>query len=541
MKRPWLPLVLSLAFATAAACGHSNPSVPSEIADAASDARTIAMPDADAVVVPDEAGIRGPLTSVVMHHAHLSRDGAYVDPQITKKSAAGVHLDSSFHAMIDGQVYAQTLFVKNGPGGKPAIIAATEKNNVYALDLLSGAPLFSVTLGTPVAEATERHFNPGNASSDPLGITSTPVIDEAARRIYIGAMTTPDATGFTMQQKLFAISLDDGSPVAGFPVDMNSAVTGFDSTVQNQRGALALLGGIVYVPYGGFSGDEGAYHGWLIGVDATTGKIRGTYQTPALLGGAWGPSGVASDGTKLFISTGNTFGAMTWGGGEAVLSFSAGPVFSGATSDYWAPSNWKTLDGADLDIGGSGVILVDAPGATPSKLAVALGKNGVVYFLDRGNLGGIGTGNGATGEGAFSMQVADAISTVAATYVTAKGTYVVLNSFTAGIGCPAGQSGTINALLVEPGPPLGAKVAWCADPGGRGGLIATTTDGTSEPVVWVIGSQGDDALHAFDGDTGATIAVTSGVGNINRWIAPIVVDGRVIVAGDDAVYAFTAR
>ncbi len=524
-----VPFVLALT--AAAACGHSSQG----------DSGALTGPPDAGVDSVDEAGLRGPLTSVLMHHAHPSRDGAYVDPQITRASAANVHLDSSFHATIDGVVYAQTLFVKSGPGRKPTVIVVTEKNTVYALDLLSGATLFSVVLGTPVSEAVVKHWAPGNASSDPVGITSTPVIDEAARKIYIAAMTTPDPSGFTMEQKLFAISLDNGAPATGFPVDMNKSLPGFDSSVQNQRGALGLVAGVVYVPYGGFSGDGGNYHGWLVGIDAATGAIKNHYVTPAARGGSWGPSGVASDGTRLYISTGNTQGVTTWGGGEAVLSFGAGPVFSGMTTDYFVPSNWQALDSTDLDVGGSGVILVDLPGATPSKLAAAFGKNGVAYVLDRGNLGGLGKGDGAIGEGLWSGQVADAIATVPSTYKTAKGTYMVLNSYTAGVGCPAGQSGTLNAMLLAAGPPVSAKVVWCSEPGGRGGPIATTTDGTSEPVVWVVGSQGDNALHAFDGDTGATIAVTPGVANINRWIAPIVVDGRLIVAGDNAVYAFTAR
>ena len=520
-----------LALAAAVACGRSSHGDPG----------LEAPPDAGADgTVPDVAGIRGPLTSVLMHHAHLSRDGAYVEPLITKATAARAHLDSSFHATIDGVVYAQTLFVKNGPGGRPAIIAVTEKNTVVALDLLSGAQLFSVTLGAPVAEAVVKHWSTNNSSSDPLGITSTPVIDEAARRIYVAAMVTPDPSGFTMQQKLFAVSLDDGSPLARFPVDMSQSLPGFDSAVQNQRGALALVGGVVYVPYSGFNGDGGNYRGWLVGVDAATGAIKGHYVTASPRGGSWGPSGVASDGTRLYLSTGNTSGTTTWGGGEAVLSFAPGPVFSGKTTDYFAPSNWQSLDTTDLDVGGSGVLLFDVASATPSKLAAAFGKNGVAYLLDRGDLGGIGTGDGAIGEGGWSGQVADGIANVPATYRTAMGTYVVVNSFSGGVGCPAGQSGSLVALLVSGGP-LRAKVAWCAEAGGRGGVIATTTDGTSEPIVWVVGAQGDNALHAFDGDTGAAIAVTEGVGNINRWIAPIVVDGRVIVAGDNAVYAFTAR
>src|SRR5207237_6304690 len=79
----------------------------------------------------------------------------------------------------------------------------------------------------------------------------------------------------------------------------------------------------------------------------------------------------------------------TWGGGEAVIRLQPGPVFSGSTTDYWAPTNWFSLDGSDTDLGGSGPIIVDVPGATPSALVLALGKDGKAYLLNRGNLDGI--------------------------------------------------------------------------------------------------------------------------------------------------------
>ena len=39
------------------------------------------------------------------------------------------------------------------------------------------------------------------------------------------------------------------------------------SVPQEDRGALALVNGIVYVPYSGYFGDCGSYHGWVVGVD----------------------------------------------------------------------------------------------------------------------------------------------------------------------------------------------------------------------------------------------------------------------------------
>jgi len=87
---------------------------------------------------------------VLQHHANATRDGLYVDPLITQKSAAAMHLDKAFNAALPGPVYAQPLYVSNGPGGKPALIVATEKNVVLALDAASGTQIWTRTLGNPV-------------------------------------------------------------------------------------------------------------------------------------------------------------------------------------------------------------------------------------------------------------------------------------------------------------------------------------------------------------------------------------------------------
>ena len=100
--------------------------------------------------------------------------------------------------------------------------------------------------------------------------------------------------------------------------------------------------------------------------------------------------------TPVSVFVGNT-GSLTgfaapevWSGGEALLRLQPGPVFTNSTRDFFAPADWRALDDADTDIGSSGALLVDLPGAVPSALAVAMGKNGVVYLTDRNNLGGVG-------------------------------------------------------------------------------------------------------------------------------------------------------
>ena len=302
----------------------------------------------------------------------------------------------------------------------------------------------------------------------------------------------------------------------------------FNSLYQNERGALAIVSNIVYVPYGGHAGDCGPYHGWIVGVPLNNPTNVMAWATPATGGGSWAVGGVASDGMNSFIATGNTFGAgSTWSGGEAIIRFQTGPVFSGLTNDYWAPTNWPALDGADLDIGGSGALLVDVPGATPSKLVVSLGKDGNAYLLNRTNLGGV------------SVPLAQAhissstIIQAAATYRTSLGTYVVC----------CGNSTQLIAFRITPTSPPTITGVWTNSQNGRGSPFVTSTDGTNNVIVWGIGSEGNQRLQGFNGDTGAVVYSGGGANELmtgtRRFNTAIAAHGRIYVANDNKVYAFT--
>ncbi len=474
----------------------------------------------------------GSASSVLEHHAGPRRDGHYVDPTLTAASAATFHRDPAFSATVTGNTYAQPLYLANGPGGRATIYAATESNQVSALDAGTGAAVWRVSLGTAVPLSKLPC-----GDIDPLGVTGTPIVDPDTRTLYVAAMTTPD-DGTTMRHRVFALSVDDGSLKAGWPVDVQGLTYGsatFDSAVQNQRGALALVGGRLYVPYGGHFGDCGNYHGWLIGIPTANPAALTGWATTAQGGGAWSPSGVASDGGSLYIATGNTFAASTWSGGEAVLRLTAGPVFSGATTDFFAPSNWKALDDGDVDLGGTGPVLIDLPGSTPSTLTVALGKNGVLYVLDRSALGGVG------GQLSSTSVASNEIINAAAAWTGPSGATVVFKGN--GIGCPAGQSGDLTAALVPPSATPTGAVHWCASQGGLGSPMVTTTGSGTSPIVWSVGAEGDLRLHGFDGDTGAVVFAGGGasdeLGPVRRYQTPILAGGKIYVAGDGAVYAFT--
>ena len=120
----------------------------------------------------------------------------------------------------------------------------------------------------------------------------------------------------------------------GWPVDVNATASyngiNFISLAQEERGGLALVNGIVYVSYSGYVGDCGTYHGWVVGVDINNPSNVHAWATTAIGGGIWGHGGVASDGTNMFVVTGNTFNTGgNWMGGEAIIRLQAGPTWTG--------------------------------------------------------------------------------------------------------------------------------------------------------------------------------------------------------------------
>ena len=200
--------------------------------------------------------------SVLTYHGRADRSGNYTMPALGWDQARSLRLDTAFTGRFEGHLYAQPLYWRPPGVAAGLLIVASESNVVTAIDAANGTSVWTRTLGRPAPLST---FACGNI--DPLGITGTPVIDEANGTFYLDAMIA-DAAG--PRHRIFALSLKDGAPLPGWPVDVADALRAqgqaFDPRVQNQRGALLILNGTVYVPYGGFFGDCGDYHGWVVGV-----------------------------------------------------------------------------------------------------------------------------------------------------------------------------------------------------------------------------------------------------------------------------------
>src|SRR5262249_54015529 len=146
----------------------------------------------------------------------------------------------------------------------------------------------------------------------------------------------------------------------------------------------------LFVAFGGHFGDCGDYHGWVVGVPLRDPNKVVSWVTRARGGGIWAPGGIAAVGRELFVATGNTFNTTTFRDGEAVVRLAPDLRRSDDKRDFFAPTNWHDLDDLDADLGGTNPVLLDVPGANGTQaLALALGKDGKAYLLDRNNLGGI--------------------------------------------------------------------------------------------------------------------------------------------------------
>ena len=264
---------------------------------------------------------------------------------------------------LDGDLYAQPLLVGSG------VVVATENDSVYLLDASDGAVVWKTHLG----EAMSGSSLPCG-DVDPVGVTSTPVVDASTNRVYVVGMVQP---GLHM---LFELDLSSGHLVASVRVDANGA----DPLVHNQRAALVLSNGKLYIPYGGRFGDCGDYHGRVVSVSVSPSGLGpvASYTLPTQgQGGFWAPPGpvVANDGS-LYLTSGNSSSTTSYDYGNSVVHLSADLRLL----DSFAPTNWAALNRGDVDLGATG------PALLPGNRVFQVGKSGIGYLLNAEHLGGIG-------------------------------------------------------------------------------------------------------------------------------------------------------
>ena len=381
-------------------------------------------------------------------------------------------------ASVDGDVYAQPLVAGS------QVIVATANDSVYAFDAATGSTRWQQTIGTPVDAGT---LPCGNV--DPVGITSTPVADLATNRLYVVGMIQPT------HHELFALALDTGAVVFHRPVD----AVGADPAVHNQRGALALANGRVYVPFGGRFGDCGNYKGRVVAVTADGSGDPLEFAVRANReGGFWAPPGpaVAGDGS-LWLASGNSDGTGDFDQGNAVIRLT--PDLQ--VADEFGPTDWARLNSIDGDIGTTSPVLLD------EQHVFEIGKAGIGYVLDASHLGGVG------GE-QRSAHLCDRANGG----VAHDGNVVF-------IPC----NNDLHAVMVDDS---GFHELWTAASSPGPAIVAGS-------LVWVLDVQSGVA-HALAREDGHEV-FQAPVGDLTHFSSPAAGNGMVFVAGGRKVEAFASN
>ena len=485
------------------------------------------------------AGTMGTVVqSVLERNKNPSRDGHFIQSGLTTTAVATMVQTPGFNAMFSGVMYASPLYLENGPIGKGELFAVTNSNNVVALDEMTGATLWMKSIGSSPTDS-----GAGCGSIHPIGILSTPVIDATARTIYVAGAI---GTSTIARHEVHALSVDDGSEKSGWPVDVStvpaSGGTTFMPQPANQRSALSLVGGVLYVAYGGHVGDCGPYHGWVVGINAASPATKGGWATGGQGEGIWAAAGMASDGNGVFAATGNrTSGTGTHQDSEEVVRVTG----LGTRADtFWpttpmsggATQRWQAMDSGDYDLGSVNPVYVQLPGSTPQNMVIALSKDGHLYILDAANLGG------ADGRKVDFTVAGSGMSvhTPPTVYRTAMGLYYVFATTANAAMCPGGLTGkAIVAVRIAPGNPPTPTIAWCAQLAGMatGAPISTTTNGTDNAVVWFING---GPLRALDGDTGAVIWTSSNTcSGVYKWSSPIAFKNRIVASGSSTLCSWS--
>jgi PQQ-like domain len=404
-----------------------------------------------------------PLPDWPTYHGDLARTGVSTTmPAVTRRPRVVASV------RLDGAVYASPIVV----GG--ITVAATEQDSVYGVNA-AGHRLWHVSLGRPAPRST---LPCGNI--DPLGITGTPTYDAGTGLIYLVAeLANPP------HHQLVALDPKTGRVAWRRSVDL----PGVETRAMQERGALTVAGGRVWVPFGGLAGDCGGYKGRVVGVSLAGSHDATAYTVPTgREGGIWTPPGPVQDASgHLFVSVGNGASGVgdPYDHSDSVLELTGSKL-----TDSFSPSTWPTDNDADLDLGSQ------APALVGTSWVFIAGKSGTAYVLRQGHLGGIG--------GQVSKTE-------------------VCRSF--------GGTAVVGSVVYVPCTD-GVRAVRIGSSGGIGKLWRASSNITGSPVVgggyvWTLDPTGG-SLHALDPRTGHS-AYSVPVGVTSRFATPAISGSDLIV------------
>lgn len=379
------------------------------------------------------------LPAVLTYHNDRARDGTNArEFALTPSTLTTATFGKLFSCAADGAVYAQPLWIRGlsiGGGLHNVIFVATQHDSAYAFDADASpcvtywhVKLLDTLHGGTGNENPITWNDVGNCFGDiypEVGVTGTPVIDSVTKTIYLvsASEANPVHTGrcagssATFYHRLHALDLATGSEKFNAPVTIAASVPGtgdgssggmvnFDSQLHHQRSGLAEVNGKIFVVFAAHE-DATPYHGWVVGYRAANvqQQIAVFNTTPNGVngadGGIWGGGGAPAidSGGDVYVTTGNgVFDEAPpppnndYGDSILRLHTVKGSTLNGvnlSVAGWFTPYDQLTLAQTDGDLGsGAAVLFPDqTSGAGPKHLLVETGKEGVVYLIDRDNMG----------------------------------------------------------------------------------------------------------------------------------------------------------
>ncbi|MGB5081498.1 MAG: hypothetical protein WBO23_12230, partial [Burkholderiales bacterium] len=355
------------------------------------------------------------LSGVLTYHNDNARTGQNLQETVlTPANVNTATFGKLFSFAVDGAVYAQPLYVSNVPIAgqlRNVVFVATQHDSVYAFDAdnNTNTPLWQKSFIDPANGITTVPSSdlPKDANlvacgdiTPEVGITSTPVIDPATGTLYVVAKTRENGVH---KYRLHALDITTGVDKSGAGVEIQASVPGtaqpndgngrvlFSAELENQRLALLLSNNVVYFGTSSYC-DFGDHHGWFLAYDSKTLNLLTAFNaTPTgTEGGIWqSGGGAAADASgNIYVTTADgTFDADQAGGinyGNTILKFAGASL---AISDYFTPFNQAALEAVNADLGSAGVLLLPDQAVGLPHLLVGAGKQGIVYVLDRDNMG----------------------------------------------------------------------------------------------------------------------------------------------------------
>jgi hypothetical protein len=485
-------------------------------------------------------------TGTFTHHNDNHRTGQNLNETVlTPGNVNKTQFGKLFSRSVDGYVFAQPLYAANvdipNKGTFNVIYVATEHNSVYAFDADGKvtSPLWKKSLIDPANGVTPMSSSDvGTANTGPeVGITGTPVIDPATHTLYLVAATKENGKFF---QRLHALDIRSGAQKTGSPATITAKVPGkgdgndgngnvvFNPVRQNQRPALLLSDGVVYIGWGSHHTIE-PWHGWLIGYDAATLQQVSIFNsTPdnrraGIWQGGGGPAAEA-DG-DIFLATGQgTFTAYKGGRdyGDTLVKLAGGTL---TVMDYFTPFNQAEMNSYDLDMGSGGPLLLpDQVSTAHPRLVISVNKQGNIYLVDRDNMGKHRTGD----DQQIVQVVYDAVGPL-------RGTPAYWNGFI----YFAGAQDVLKAYKLSSGLLSGSPVSKASQVlESRGAVPVVSASGTSNGLVWIVNRRPSNpaVLYAYDARDLTRMlynteqsATRDSLGRGTKFSVPTVANGRVYV------------